>query len=62
MCQRLEGQLAAIDRGAGGDPARAEQVRRYEEAASRQQGELDRMVAQSRRQGCEGTGFFLFGG
>ena len=61
VCGRLEGQLAAIDRGAGGDPARAEQVRRYEEAAGRQQGELDRMVAQGRRAGCEGTGFFLFG-
>lgn len=61
LCTRLEGQLATIDRGGAGDPARAEQVRRYEEAASRQQGELDRMVAQSRRAGCEGTGFFLFG-
>ena len=61
-CQRLEGQLAAIDRGASGDPARAEQIRRYEEASNRQQGELDRMVEQSRRQGCESTGFFLFGG
>jgi len=60
-CQRLEAQLAAIDRG-GGDPARAEQLRRYEENASRQQAELDRMTAQSKRQGCEGTGFFLFGG
>ena len=62
ICQRLEGQLASIDRGASGDPARAEQLRRYEEASSRQQGELDRMVEQSRRQGCESTGFFLFGG
>jgi len=62
LCIRLEGQLATIDRGGAGDPARAEQVRRYEEASSRQQGELDRMVAQGRRQGCEGTGFFLFGG
>ena len=62
VCQRLEGQLATIDRGASGDPARAEQVRRYEEASGRQQGELDRMVEQSRRQGCESTGFFLFGG
>lgn len=61
LCTRLEGQLAAIDRGAGADPARAEQVRRYEEASGKQQGELDRMVAQSRRAGCEGTGFFLFG-
>src|SRR5262249_49136695 len=62
VCTRLEGQLAAIDRGASGDPARAEQLRRYEEASSRQQAELDRMTAQGRRQGCESTGFFLFGG
>jgi hypothetical protein len=60
ICGRLEAQLAAIDRGAGGDPARAEQVRRYEEAASRQQSELDRMTAQGKRGGCEGSGFFLF--
>ena len=60
-CARLEAQLAAIDRG-GADQGRAEQTRRYEEAASRQQSELDRMVAESRRQGCESTGFFLFGG
>lgn len=60
LCQRLEAQLANIDRGASGDPARAEQIRRYEEASNRQQGELDRMTAQSRRAGCEGSGFFLF--
>jgi hypothetical protein len=62
VCTRLEAQLSAIDRGASGDPARAEQLRRYEEASSRQQSELDRMATQARRQGCEGTGFFLFGG
>jgi len=61
VCQRLEAQLASIDRGSG-DAARADQIRRYEEASSRQQSELDRMVAQGRRQGCEGGGFFLFGG
>ena len=60
VCTRLEAQLAAIDRGGANDPARAEQIRRYEEASARQQGELDRMVAQSRRAGCEGSGFFLF--
>jgi uncharacterized protein DUF2865 len=60
-CARLEAQLGAIDRG-GADQGRAEQVRRYEEAAGRQQSELDRMVGESRRQGCESTGFFLFGG
>jgi len=59
-CTRLEGQLSAIDRGAG--DANADQVRRYEEAANRQQQELDRLNAQARRAGCGGGGFFLFGG
>ncbi len=57
ICQRLEAQLVALDRGAA-DPGRADQIRRYEEAANRQQGELDRTVAQSRRIGCESSGFF----
>jgi hypothetical protein len=62
VCTRLEGQLALVDRG-GSDPARAEQVRRMEDTVNRQQAELDRTVAQSRRLGCEGLGFFsLFGG
>jgi len=60
-CVRLESQLAAIDRGSA-DPARAEQVRRFEEAARQQQFDLDRLQAQARRSGCEGSGFFLFGG
>jgi Protein of unknown function (DUF2865) len=58
VCNRLEAQLAALDRG--GDP-RAEQIRRYEEAFQAQQGELERTVAQAKRTGCEGSGFFLFG-
>lgn len=63
VCARLEGQLAAIDRGGFADPARADQNRRYEEAISHQQAQLDRMLAQSRRLGCEGGGFFsLFTG
>ena len=57
VCQRLEGQLAAVNRG-GDDPARAEQVRRYDDAANKQQAELDRMVAQGRRLGCESAGLF----
>ncbi|OQW56457.1 MAG: hypothetical protein A4S14_21195 [Proteobacteria bacterium SG_bin9] len=62
ICQRLEGQLAAIDRGVG-DPGKAEQVRRYEEAATRQQSELDRITAQGKRLGCDSSGFFsLFSG
>jgi Protein of unknown function (DUF2865) len=59
ICIRLEGQLATIDRGGGsGDPARDEQIRRYQEAASRQQAELDRVIAQARRMGCDSSGFF----
>src|SRR5215470_8024409 len=54
VCRGLEAQLAAIDRG-GND-----QVRRYEDAVQGQQAELDRTVAQARRTGCEGSGFFLF--
>jgi hypothetical protein len=62
VCTRLEAQLTAIDRGAG-DPAGAETARRYEDAAAKQQAELDRTLAQSRRLGCEGGGFFsLFSG
>lgn len=64
MCQRLEGQLAAIDRGqGGGDAGRADQIRRYEDAAGRQQAELERVQARARDQGCDSSGFFsLFNG
>src|SRR2546423_7728027 len=64
MCQRLEVQLATIDRGTdSGDPAKDEQIRRYQDAASRQQGELDRVTSQARRMGCDSSGFFsLFNG
>src|SRR5215831_2822794 len=62
-CLRLESQLAAFDRGIAGDPARAEQVKRYEDAAAKQQAELDRLSQQSQRLGCQGGGFFaLFSG
>ena len=57
VCQRLEAQLTSLDRG-NDDPNRAEVVRRAEEATARQQTEVDRLVAQSRRMGCENTGFF----
>jgi hypothetical protein len=56
-CQGLEAQLAALDRG-NSDPGRADQIRRAEDAVNRQQYEVDRLVAQSRRMGCENTGFF----
>ena len=56
-CLRLESQLAGIDRGAV-DPARADQIKRYEDSSAKQQAELDRMSAQARRMGCTGGGFF----
>jgi hypothetical protein len=62
MCPRLEAQLATIDRG-GGDPAKDEQIRRYQDAAAKQQGELDRVTSQAKRMGCDSSGFFsLFNG
>jgi len=63
ICPRLEAQLATIDRGGSGDPARDDQIRRYQDAAGRQQGELDRVRSQARRMGCDSSGFFsLFNG
>lgn len=56
-CQRLEAQLASLDRG-NADPARADQIRRAEDAVNRQQSEVDRLVAQSRQLGCESSGLF----
>lgn len=56
-CQQLEAQLASLDRG-NDDPARAEQIRRAEDAVQKQQFEVDRLVAQSRRMDCERSGFF----
>jgi Protein of unknown function (DUF2865) len=62
MCPRLEAQLATIDRG-GNDPAKDEQIRRYQDSAARQQAELDRVTVQAKRMGCESSGFFsLFNG
>ena len=64
MCPRLEAQLATIDHSSGsGDPAKDDQIRRYQDAASRQQGELDRVTSQAKRMGCDSSGFFsLFSG
>ena len=61
VCVRLEAQLGAIDRGAV-DPARADQIKRYEDTSRQQQAELDRMNAQARKLGCSGGGFFSFFG
>ena len=63
VCVRLEAQLAMIDRGGTGDPARDDQIRRYQDAANKQQAELERVTAQARRMGCNSSGFFsLFSG
>jgi hypothetical protein len=56
-CQRLEAQLTSLDNG-NNDPARADQIRRSEDAINRQQFEVDKLVAQARRLGCENSGFF----
>jgi hypothetical protein len=58
VCPRLEGQLAAIDHGGTGDPAKDDQIRRYQDAQAQQQGELDRVTMQAKRMGCESSGFF----
>jgi Protein of unknown function (DUF2865) len=64
MCPRLEAQLATIDHGGGGgDPGQDDQIRRYQDAAAKQQSELDRVTTQAKRMGCDSSGFFsLFNG
>jgi hypothetical protein len=57
-CARLEGQLANVNRGSA-DPARADLIKHAEDSVSKQQADLDRAVAQSRRTGCEGIGGFF---
>jgi Protein of unknown function (DUF2865) len=58
VCPRLEAQLATIDRGGTNDPAKDEQIRRYQDAAAKQQAELDRVTSQAKRMGCDSSGFF----
>src|SRR5581483_8439817 len=58
VCPRLEGQLATIDRGGSNDPAKDDQIRRYQDAQAQQQGELDRVTQQAKRMGCDSSGFF----
>jgi len=62
VCLRLESQLAMVDRGAY-DPAKADQIKRLEDASAKQQAELDRLGQQAQKLGCQGGGFFaLFSG
>src|ERR1700722_12297052 len=63
ICPRLEAQLSTIDRGGSNDPAKDDQIRRYQDAAAKQQSELDRVTQQAKRMGCNSSGFFsLFSG
>ncbi|MGB7885211.1 MAG: hypothetical protein WBL55_01975, partial [Xanthobacteraceae bacterium] len=57
ICVRLQAQLASVDQGAA-DPARAEQIKRADDAIAKQQADLDRAVSQAHKQGCAGEGFF----
>jgi hypothetical protein len=59
VCVRLESQLTSLDQGAT-DPARADQIKRSEDAIAKQQSDLDRAVAQAHKAGCAGEGFFAF--
>jgi len=57
VCARLQAQLASVDQGAA-DPARAEQIKRADDAIAKQQADLDRAVSQAHKAGCAGEGFF----
>jgi hypothetical protein len=57
VCYRLQQQLASVDQG-GADPARADQIKRADEAIAKQQADLDRALAQAHKAGCAGEGFF----
>jgi hypothetical protein len=56
-CPQLESQLSAFDRGIT-DSTQSDQAKRLDDAAHKQQSDLDRLTAQARRSGCEGNGFF----
>jgi hypothetical protein len=57
VCVRLEGQLAAFDRGTA-DPARAAQLQQSQDAIAKKQADIDRATAQAHKAGCAGSGFF----
>jgi hypothetical protein len=56
-CLRYESQLATLDRGPS-DPAKLAEIKRNEDAAGKQQADLDRLNQQAQRLGCQGRGFF----
>src|SRR5579863_1234806 len=57
VCVRLEGQLAAFDRGTA-DPGRAAQIQQSQDAIAKKQADIDRATAQAHKAGCAGEGFF----
>ena len=58
----MKASSPSLDRGTY-DPARAADIKRYEDQAGKQQGELDRLTQQAQKMGCQGGGFFaLFSG
>jgi hypothetical protein len=57
VCYRLQQQLASVDQGAA-DPARADQIKRADEAIAKKQADLDRALSQAHKAGCAGEGFF----
>lgn len=59
ICLRYESQLATIDRGPS-DPAKLAEMKRYEDAAAKQQADLDRLTQQAQRLGCSSGFFSLF--
>ena len=60
ICIRLEGQLATIDRGAGtGDPAKDEQIRRYQEAPGQATGRTRSGHAAGQAHGLRKLGLLL---
>jgi hypothetical protein len=62
VCVRLEAQLATLNSG-NGNSALADQIKQAEDAIAKQQADLDRTLAQARKVGCAGQGFFsLFSG
>jgi hypothetical protein len=62
VCVRLETQLAVLN-SSNADSGRQAQIQQAEDAVAKQQADLDRTLAQARRAGCAGQGFFsLFSG
>jgi hypothetical protein len=62
VCVRLEAQLAALNANVANSPLAA-QIKSAEDAIAKQQADLDLALAQARKSGCAGQGFFsLFSG